>query len=138
MIKDSTSDKIVLTARRHDNTYVLYLDDLLDQDVKCLASFVDEKWLWHKKFGHAHMRLIFEISQKELVKGLPKISFDNDSTYEFSQRGKQAKSSFYSKNVVSTTRPLKLLHLDLFGPTRIASLGGKKYGLVIVVTWYYF
>ena len=45
IIKDSTSDKIVLTARKCDNTYVLYLDDLLDQSVKCLASFVDEKWL---------------------------------------------------------------------------------------------
>ena len=70
------------------------------------------------------MRLVFEISQKELVKGLPKISFDNDSTCEFCQRGKQTKSSFHSKNVVSTTRPL-----NHFGPTRTASLGGSKYGL---------
>ena len=62
VIKDSTFDKIILTTRRHDNTYVLYLDDLLDQNVKCLASFVDEKWLWHKKLGHAHMKLISEIS----------------------------------------------------------------------------
>ena len=46
--------------------------------------------------------------------------------------GKQTKSSFHSKNVVSTTRALKLLHLDLFGRTRTASLGGKKYGLVIM------
>ena len=106
IIKDSTSD------RRHDNTYVLYLDNLLDQNVKCLASFVDEKWLWHKKLGHAHMRLIYEISQKELVKGLPKISFDDHSTCEFCQRGKQTKSSFHSMNVISTTRSLELLHLD--------------------------
>ena len=83
VIKDSTTDKIILIARRRDNTYVLYLDDLLDQNVKCLASFVDEKWLWHKKLCHAHMRLISEVSQKELVKGLPKISFDNDSICEF-------------------------------------------------------
>ena len=30
IIKDSTSNKTILTAKRHDNTYVLYLDDLLD------------------------------------------------------------------------------------------------------------
>ena len=78
------------------------------------------------------MRLIFEISQKELVKGLLKISYDNDSTCKFCQRGKQTKSSFHSKNVVSTTRSLELLHFDLFGLTRTASLGGKKYGLVIM------
>ena len=93
---------------------------------------MEEKWLWHKKLGHAYMKLISEISQKELVKSLPKISFHNDSTCEFYQRGKQTKNSFHSKNVVSTSRPLELLHLDLFGPTRIANLGGKKYGLVIV------
>ena len=35
-------------------------------------------------------------------------------------------------SVVSIARPLELLHLDLFGPIRTASLCGKKYGLVIV------
>ena len=132
IIKDSTSDKIILTARKRDNTYVLYLDDLLDQNVKCLAFFVDEKWMWHKKLSHAHMRLIYEISQKELVKDLPKISFDNESTYELCQRVKQTKISIHSKNIVSTTRPLELSHLDHSGLTRTTSLGGKKYGLVIV------
>ena len=43
IIKDSTSNKIILTTKRSDNTYVLYLDNLLDHNVKCLASFVDEK-----------------------------------------------------------------------------------------------
>ena len=132
IIKDSTSNKIILTARRHDNTYVLYLDDLLDQNVKRLAFFVDEKWLWHKKLGHTHMKLISEISQKELVKGLPKINFENDLTCEFCLRGKEIKSSFQSKNVISITKLFELLHLDLFGLTRTTSLGGKKYSLVIV------
>ena len=132
VIKDSTSFKIFLITRRHDNTYVLYLDDLLNQNIKCLASFLHEKWIWHKKLRHAHMRLISDISQKELVKSLRKISLDNDSTYEFCQRGKVTKSSFHSKHVVLATRSLELLHLDLFRPTRTASLGGKKYGLVIM------
>ena len=88
--------------------------------------------MWHKKLNHACMKLISETSQKELAKGLPQISFDNDSTYEFYQRCKQTKSSFHSENVVSTTRPLKPFHLDLFRLTRTASLDGKKYGLVIV------
>ena len=43
IVKDSTSNKIILTAKGQDNTYVFYLDELLDQNVKCLASFVDEK-----------------------------------------------------------------------------------------------
>ena len=34
--------------------------------------------------------------------------------------------------MVSTSRPLEMLHLDLFGPSRTMSIGGNFYGLVIV------
>ena len=47
-------------------------------------------------------------------------------------KGKQVKNSFKSKNCVSTTQPLKMLHIDLCGPMRIMSRGGKRYVCVIV------
>jgi hypothetical protein len=37
-----------------------------------------------------------------------------------------------SKNVMTTLRPLELLHMDLFGPVAHLSIGGSKYGLVIL------
>src|ERR1044072_8086501 len=48
-----------------------------------------------------------------------------------------------TKTIMKTTRPLELLHMDLFGPQNYASLGGNKYGLVIVdyfsrYTWVFF
>ena len=46
--------------------------------------------------------------------------------------GKQIKNSFKNKNFISTTRPLELLHMDLFGPSRTPSRGGKSYAFVIV------
>ena len=33
---------------------------------------------------------------------------------------------------VQTSRPLELLHIDLMGPARVQSLGGKKYILMVV------
>jgi hypothetical protein len=36
------------------------------------------------------------------------------------------------KNVMTTSRPLELLHMDLFGPVSYLSIGGSKYGVVIV------
>ena len=47
-------------------------------------------------------------------------------------KGKQARTSFKPKKYVSTSRPLELLHVDLCGPIRITSRGGKKYVFVIV------
>ncbi|KAK1687133.1 hypothetical protein QYE76_047981 [Lolium multiflorum] len=46
--------------------------------------------------------------------------------------GKQLKKRHPIKSIVTTSRPLELLHLDLFGPSHYDTLGGSKYGLVIV------
>ncbi|GKC81205.1 retrovirus-related pol polyprotein from transposon TNT 1-94 [Tanacetum coccineum] len=40
--------------------------------------------------------------------------------------------SHKAKNIVSTTRCLELLHMDLFGPSAVRSYGGNRYTLVIV------
>ena len=78
------------------------------------------------------MHTIAKLISKSLVRGLPHFKVDLDYVCDACQLGKQTRESFKLKNVISTTRPLELLHMDLFGPTRITSLGGMKYGLVIV------
>jgi hypothetical protein len=57
--------------------------------------------------------------------------------------GKMHDSPHSSKTIISSKRIWELLHVDLFGPPSHASLGGKKYCLVIVddysrYTWVYF
>ena len=89
-------------------------------------------WLWHKRLGHASFNLIDKLIKNDLVIGVPHISFNQDKIYNAGQLGKQTRKSFKLKNVVSTTRPLELLHLDLFGPTRTTSLGESRFGLVVV------
>nr|GEV37500.1 retrovirus-related Pol polyprotein from transposon TNT 1-94 [Tanacetum cinerariifolium] len=44
---------------------------------------------------------------------------------------KQAHASHKAKNLVSTTRCIELLHMDLFGPSVVRSYGGNIYTLVI-------
>ena len=45
---------------------------------------------------------------------------------------KTFKIIFKSKNFISTSRPLELLHMDLCGPMSTLSLSGKQYILVVV------
>ncbi|GKA13000.1 retrovirus-related pol polyprotein from transposon TNT 1-94 [Tanacetum coccineum] len=45
---------------------------------------------------------------------------------------KAKQSSFKSKTVPSSKGRLNLLHMDLCGPMRVASINGKKYILVII------
>jgi hypothetical protein len=77
------------------------------------------------------------------VLGLTNVTFEKDRPCAACQAGKQVGSSHHSKNVMKTSRPLELLHMDLFGPVAYLSIGGSKYGLVIVddfscFTWVFF
>ena len=76
--------------------------------------------------------ITLKLSKLDLVKGLPVTKFVKDKICDACQLGKQTKSSFKKKKVISTSRPLELLHMDLFGPIRTASLSGKLYAFVIV------
>ena len=89
------------------------------------------------------MKTLSKLVKNDLVIGLPKLKFDKDKICDACQFGKQVRNSFKSKNLVSTSRPLELLHIDLFGPMDVISMGGKSYGFVIVddysrFTWVYF
>ena len=44
----------------------------------------------------------------------------------------KTKSTHPKVNVVATSRPLELLHVDLMGLTRTESMGGKSYIVVVV------
>jgi hypothetical protein len=49
----------------------------------------------------------------------------------------------HAKNIMTTTIPLEMLHMDLFGPIAYISIGGNKYGLAIIddyshFTWVFF
>ena len=57
--------------------------------------------------------------------------------------GKQVAVPHPAKNVMTTTRPLEMLQMDLFGSVTYKSIGGNKYGVVIVddlsrFTWVFF
>nr|GEX49580.1 alpha/beta hydrolases superfamily protein [Tanacetum cinerariifolium] len=83
-----------------------------------------------ERLGHANKRLIQSLASKELVRNLHKLKFDQHFC-DACKMGKQAHASHKAKNIVSTTRCLELLHMDLFGPS-VWSYGGNRYTLVIV------
>ncbi|RDX64425.1 hypothetical protein CR513_57020, partial [Mucuna pruriens] len=64
---------------------------------------------------------------KRFSKRIAKMSWKIHLLCESCQKEKQVKTSFKTKNIVSISRTLELLHMDLFGPTRMLSLDGNKY-----------
>ncbi|GJZ10086.1 retrovirus-related pol polyprotein from transposon TNT 1-94, partial [Tanacetum coccineum] len=107
--------KVIGRGIRKKGLYVMKLGNK-PKDKICLATIDENSMLWHRRLGHVNMRLIQSLASKELVRNLPKLKF----VYHFCDAckiGKQAHASHKAKNIVSTTRCLELLHMDLFGPS---------------------
>ena len=50
--KDKNS--IVFKGKRIENVYKINFSELVDQKVICLISVNDNKWMWHRRLGHAN------------------------------------------------------------------------------------
>ncbi|GJR44152.1 retrovirus-related pol polyprotein from transposon TNT 1-94 [Tanacetum coccineum] len=122
--------KVIGRGIRKKGLYVMKLGNK-PKDQICLTTIDENSTLWHRRLGHANMRLIQSLASKELVRNLPKLKFDQHFC-DACKMGKQAHASHKAKNVVSMTRCLELLHMDLFGPSVVRSYGGNHYTLVIV------
>nr|GEW14863.1 putative ribonuclease H-like domain-containing protein [Tanacetum cinerariifolium] len=72
-----------------------------------------------------------KLVRRNLVRGLPSNTFENNHGCVACQKGKQHKASYKAKLVNSISKPLHILHMDLFGPTNVKSLMKKSYCLVI-------
>jgi transposase InsO family protein len=100
-------------------------------------------WLWHRHLAHVRMKKLHKLLKGEHALGLTDVCFEKDRPCAACQVGKQVGTSHPSKNVMSTSRLLELLHMDLFRLIAYLSIDGSKYGIVIVddyscFTWVFF
>jgi hypothetical protein len=89
------------------------------------------------------MRNLHKLQKDGHIIGLMNIVFVKDRPCEAYQARKQVGAPHHAKNIMKTTKPLKMLHMDLFGHITYISFGGNKYGIVFVddysrFTWYSF
>ncbi|GJY04177.1 retrovirus-related pol polyprotein from transposon TNT 1-94 [Tanacetum coccineum] len=103
--------KVIGRGIKKKGLYVMKLGNKTKNQI-CLATIDDNSTLWHRRLGHANMRLIQSLASKELVRNLPKLKFDQHFC-DACKIEKQAHASHKAKNIVSTTRCLELLHMDL-------------------------
>ncbi|GJY91446.1 putative ribonuclease H-like domain-containing protein [Tanacetum coccineum] len=124
-----TGNKCYLTEYKdYDGGFVFFGDGLT-----CLfaKARIDESNLWHRRIGHINFKNINKLVKGNLVRGLPLKIFENDHSCVACQKGKQHKASCKTKLVNSISKPLHMLHMDLFGPTNVKSLMKKSYYLVV-------
>jgi len=78
------------------------------------------------------MQQLNNLVKHDLFRGLKDVTFEKDKLCSACQAGKQVGNTHPKKIIMSTCKEFELLHMDLFGPTTYRSIGGNKYGYVIV------
>jgi hypothetical protein len=109
----------------------------------CLIAKTNMGWLWHCRLAHVGMKNLHNLLKGEHILGLTNVHFEKDRICSACQAGKQVGAHYPHKNIMTTDRPLELLHMDLFGPIAYISIDGSKYCLVIMddysrFTWVFF
>jgi hypothetical protein len=148
------TDKGVTVFRRSDGSFAfrgilrgkLYLVDFIPEEVeldRCLIAKTNMGWLWHRRLAHVDMRNLHKLQKNDHILWLTNIVFEKDRPCGACQARKQVETHHHANNIMTTTRPLEMLYIDLFGPVAYISIGGNKYGLVIVddysrFTWVFF
>nr|GFB29307.1 hypothetical protein [Tanacetum cinerariifolium] len=85
---------------------------------------------WHQRLSHLNFGYINLLSKKDVLISLLKLKYVKDQLCSSFEVSKEKRSSFKLKVVSSSKGGLNLLHMDLCGPMRVASINGKKYILM--------
>jgi hypothetical protein len=89
------------------------------------------------------MRNLAKLQKDKHILGLTNVHFEKGRICSACQAGKQVGIPHPLKRIMTTTQPLELIHIDLFGLVAYLNIRGNKYGLVIVddyscFTWIFF
>jgi hypothetical protein len=76
---------------------------------------VNVGWLWHRGLAHVSMRNLKQLLKGEHVVGLADVSFEKDRPCSACIARKQKEKLHPTVTTILTSRPLEILHMDLFG-----------------------
>ncbi|GJX01459.1 retrovirus-related pol polyprotein from transposon TNT 1-94, partial [Tanacetum coccineum] len=120
----------LLSGSRDTNLYTFSLDDMLKTSLICLLSKASKtkSWLWHRWLSHLNFGTLNKLAKDGLARGIPRLKFQKDHLCSAGALGKSKKSSHQPKSEDTNKEKLYLLHMDLCGPMRVASINGKISG----------
>nr|GFC75146.1 retrovirus-related Pol polyprotein from transposon TNT 1-94 [Tanacetum cinerariifolium] len=85
-----------------------------------------KSWLWHQRLSHLNFDTLNDLARNDLVTGLQKFKYHKEHLCSSCEQGKSKRASHPPKPVPNSRHRLYLLHMDLCGPMRIASINGKR------------
>ncbi|KAM0969390.1 hypothetical protein COP2_018032 [Malus domestica] len=137
---DRTLLNLVVKVQMKNRSFPLLLKCL--EEVARKAGKIESERLWHKRFGHLNVQSLKNLQKHEMVQGLPQMD-EMKEVCEGYAFGKQHRDKFETGKAWKVEKPLELIHTDVCGPMKNASISGNKYFLTFIddysrMCWVYF
>nr|GEZ65106.1 integrase, catalytic region, zinc finger, CCHC-type, peptidase aspartic, catalytic [Tanacetum cinerariifolium] len=118
----------LLKGDHSTNLYTINLHEIASASPIYLMARASstKSWLWHQRLSHLNFDTINDLSRNDLVTGLPKFKYHKEHLCPSCEQGKSKRASHPPKPVPNSRQRLHLLHMDLYGPMRIASINEKR------------
>nr|GEU38163.1 integrase, catalytic region, zinc finger, CCHC-type, peptidase aspartic, catalytic [Tanacetum cinerariifolium] len=118
----------LLKGNRTTNLYTINLHEMASAFPICLMARATstKSWLWHQRLSHLNFDTINDLAKNNLVSGLPKFKYHKEHLCPSCEQGKSKRASHPPEPVPNSSQRLHLLHMDLCGPMRIASINEKR------------
>nr|GFA21385.1 retrovirus-related Pol polyprotein from transposon TNT 1-94 [Tanacetum cinerariifolium] len=118
----------LLSGYQTTNLYTINLHEMAFTSSICLMARATstKSWLWHQHLSHLNFNTITDLAKNDIVFGLLKFKYHKEHICPSCEQGKRKRASHPPKPVLNSRQRLHLLHLDLCGPMRIASINGKR------------
>lgn len=101
------------------------------------SAYIDKTYrndtanLWHTRLGHVSYHKLKMMVEKSMVRGLPEVEVKTDIICTGCQFGK-AHQLPYQQSKHRANESLELVHLDVFGPIKQASISDAKYMVTFI------
>ncbi|GJR90773.1 retrovirus-related pol polyprotein from transposon TNT 1-94 [Tanacetum coccineum] len=109
-IKQIFRETILLTGNRGSDLYTISLQETTSSTPICFMAKASptQAWLWHRRLSHLNFDYITLLSKKDIVTGLPKLTYVKDQLCSSCEMSKAKRSSFKSKVVPSSKGRLQI------------------------------
>nr|GEZ48073.1 retrovirus-related Pol polyprotein from transposon TNT 1-94 [Tanacetum cinerariifolium] len=118
----------LLKGDHSTNLYTIILHEMSSASPICLMALASstKSWLWHQRLSHLNFDTINDLARNDLVSGRPKFKYHKEYLCPSCEQGKSKRAFHPPKPVSNSRQRLHLLHMDLCGPMRIASINRKR------------
>ncbi|KAJ4978478.1 hypothetical protein NE237_009258 [Protea cynaroides] len=117
----------VMEGRRQESVYVMSAEIVyVDKTRKNETTN-----LWHMRLSHVSFSKLNVMMKNSMLKGLPQLELRTDTICAGCQYRKAHKLK-YEESKFKGNEPLELIHTDVFGPVKQASINGIKYMVTFI------